>query len=107
MLEATESYTGTEDDFQPGEMLQCFPWCHSRQFLSFAAAACFVDPGVLAETLIKNDDEGIQSLLLVAEDYIAHSVPWKVQVREEQVTDDEEAENESTEAPETTPGNVT
>ena len=77
----------------------------AANFSPLAAAACFVDPGVSAETLIENDTEGMQNLLRKAEDYIAHSVPRRVQVREEQVSgDDEEPENMDTEAlAETTP----
>ncbi|KAJ8394943.1 hypothetical protein AAFF_G00040660 [Aldrovandia affinis] len=76
----------------------------AAKFSPLAAAACFVDPSVSAETLIENDDEGMQDLLRKAEDYIAHCVPRRVEVRVEQVTDDEEPENVDREAPaETTP----
>lgn len=64
--------------------------------------ACFVDPCV-AETLQENDDNEIQNLVRKAEDYIAHLVPQTVQVREEQLTDDEQVASEGTEAPEPTP----
>ena len=70
-------------------------------FSPLPAAACFVDPCV-AETLLENDDE-LQNLLRKAEDYIAHLVPQRVQIREEPLTDDEQVANEGTEAPELTP----
>lgn len=35
----------------------------AAKFSPLAAAACFVDPGVSAETLIENDDEGMKILL--------------------------------------------
>ncbi|KAJ8404668.1 hypothetical protein AAFF_G00335310 [Aldrovandia affinis] len=52
----------------------------ATKFSPLAAAACFVDPSVSAETLIENDDEGMQDLLRKAEDYIAtacHDEEWK------------------------------
>lgn len=68
-------------------------------FSPLPAAACTVDPRV-AETLLENDDNEIQDLVRKAEDYIAHLVPQRVQVREEQLTNDEKVANEGTEAPE-------
>lgn len=71
-------------------------------FSPLPAAACFVDP-CIAETLLENDDNEVQNLVRKAEDYIAHLVPQRVQVREEQCTDDEQVANEGTGAPESTP----
>lgn len=71
-------------------------------FSPLPAAACFVHPCV-AETLLENDDNEVQNLVRKTEDYIAHLVPQRVQVREEHLTDDEQVANEGTEAPESTP----
>lgn len=68
-------------------------------FSPLPAAACFVDLCV-AETLLENDDNEIQNPVRKAEDYIAHLVPQTVQVREEQLTDDDQVASEGTEAPE-------
>lgn len=71
----------------------------AENFSPLPAAACFVDLCV-AETLLENDDIDVQNFVKKAEDYIAHLVPQRVQVREEQLTDDEQVANEGTEAPE-------
>ncbi|XP_060797780.1 zinc finger BED domain-containing protein 4-like [Neoarius graeffei] len=71
-------------------------------FSPLPAVACLVDPCV-AETLLENDDNEVQNLVRKAEDYIAHLVPQRLQVQEEQLTDDEQGTNESAEAPGATP----
>lgn len=71
-------------------------------FSPLPAEACFVDPCV-AKTLLEKDDNKVQNLFRKAEDYIAQLVPQRVQVQEEQLTDDEQVAKEGTEAPESTP----
>ncbi|KAJ8012551.1 hypothetical protein DPEC_G00044010 [Dallia pectoralis] len=71
-------------------------------FSPLPSAACFVDPCV-AETLLENYDNEVKNLVRKAEEYIAHA--QRVQVREEQLTDDKQVANEGTEAPESTPAN--
>lgn len=61
-----------------------------------------MDPCV-AKTLLEKDDNKVQNLFRKAEDYIAQLVPQRVQVQEEQLTDDEQVAKEGTEAPESTP----
>ncbi len=68
------------------------------KFSPLAAAACFDDSSVSAETLFENDDEDMQSLLKKAEEYIICSVP-----QQEDLTDEEEEDTANTEAAETTP----
>lgn len=73
----------------------CFLDVSASNFSPFAAAACFVDASVSAETLIDSDNDGIQNLLSKAEEYITRSVPYQ-----EKVTDDEDIGNaEVSEAP--------
>lgn len=73
----------------------CFLDVSASTFSPLAAAACFVDASVSAETLIDNDNDGIQNLLSKAEEYITRSVPYQ-----EEVTDDEDIGNaEVSEAP--------
>lgn len=81
------------------QRFSCFLDVTANKFSPLAAAACFVDPGVSAEAIVENNDEGIQNLLKVAEDYITRSVPPRLQV-EEQVSENEEIVD--TVAPETT-----
>lgn len=66
----------------------CFLDVLPSNFSPLAAAACFVDASVSAETLIDNDNDGIQNLLSKAEEYITRSVPYQ-----EEVTDDEDIGN--------------
>ena len=81
------------------QRFSCFLDVTANKFSPLAAAACFVDPGVSAEAIVENNDEGIQNLLKVVEDYIPRSVPPRLQV-EEQVSENEEIVD--TVAPETT-----
>ncbi|KAJ4940897.1 hypothetical protein JOQ06_027188 [Pogonophryne albipinna] len=83
------------------QRFSCFLDVTANKFSPLAAAACFVDPGVSAEAIVENNDEGIQNFLKVAEDYITRSVPPRLQV-EEQVSENEEEEIVDTVAPETT-----
>ncbi|KAJ4940792.1 hypothetical protein JOQ06_027084, partial [Pogonophryne albipinna] len=83
------------------QRFSCFLDVTANKFSPLAAAACFVDPGVSAEAIVENNDEGIQNLLKVAEDYITRSVPPRLQV-EEKVSENEEEEIVDTVAPETT-----
>ncbi|KAL1276844.1 hypothetical protein QQF64_036467 [Cirrhinus molitorella] len=66
----------------------CFLDVSASNFSPLAAAACFVDASVSAETLIDNDNDDIQNLLSKAEEYITRSVPYQ-----EEVTDDEDIRN--------------
>jgi hypothetical protein len=70
-------------------------------FSPLPAAACLVDRCV-AETILENDDNEVQNLGRKAEDYIDNLVPQRVEIREEQLTDDEQVANEGTEAPDST-----
>ncbi|RXN24027.1 zinc finger BED domain-containing 4-like protein [Labeo rohita] len=66
----------------------CFLDVSASNFSPLAAAACFVDASVSAETLIDSDNDDIQNLLSKAEEYITRSVPYQ-----EEVTDDEDIRN--------------
>lgn len=67
------------------------------KFSPLAAAACFVDSSVSAETLSQNDDEDMQILLQKAEEYITLSVP------QQEDSTDEEDEGTTAAAEETMP----
>ncbi|KAI2644644.1 E3 SUMO-protein ligase ZBED1 [Labeo rohita] len=66
----------------------CFLDVSASNFSPLAAAACFVDASVSAETLIDSDNDDIQNLLSKAGEYITRSVPYQ-----EEVTDDEDIRN--------------
>lgn len=77
----------------------CFLDVSASKFSPLAAAACFFDASVSAETMIDNENEEIQNLLGKVEEYIIRSVPHQEEADEEDVGNAEVAESPTQKRP--------